>query len=85
LTLVNGSCGSVGLLTQVNYAATLVQYDPSKTRGDLIMDVMRTRPMVILAGVLQINPFFVPPDQYLHELRGAAGGVVGFGMKRSDA
>jgi hypothetical protein len=49
------------------------------------MDVMRTRPMVILARVLQINPFFVPPDQYLHELRGAAGGVVGFGMKRSDA
>jgi len=30
---------------------------------------MRTRPMVILAGVLQINPFFVPPDQYLHKLR----------------
>jgi hypothetical protein len=44
-------------------------YDLSKTRGDLIMDVMRTHPMVILAGVLQVNPFFVPPDQYLHELR----------------
>jgi hypothetical protein len=33
------------------------------------MDVMRTHPMVILARVLQVNPFFVPPDQYLHELR----------------
>jgi hypothetical protein len=30
---------------------------------------MRTHPMVILAWVLQVNPFFVPPDQYLHELR----------------
>jgi len=44
-------------------------YDLSKTRGDLIMDVMRTHTMVILAEVLQVNPFFVPPDQYLHELR----------------
>ena len=30
---------------------------------------MRTHPMVIFAWVLQVNPFFVPPDQYLHELR----------------
>jgi hypothetical protein len=30
---------------------------------------MRMRPLVILARVLQVNPFFVPPDQYLHELR----------------
>jgi hypothetical protein len=29
----------------------------------------RTHPMVILGGVLQVNLFFVPPDQYLHELR----------------
>jgi hypothetical protein len=29
----------------------------------------RTHPMVILGGVLQVNPFFVPLDQYLHELR----------------
>jgi hypothetical protein len=26
-------------------------------------------PMVILARILQVNRFFVPPDQYLHELR----------------
>jgi hypothetical protein len=36
-------------------------YDLSKTRGDLIMDVMRTHPMVILAGVLQVNPFSCHP------------------------
>jgi hypothetical protein len=30
---------------------------------------MRTHPMVNPAGVLRFNPFFVPPDQYLHELR----------------
>ena len=32
------------------------------------MDVMRTHPMVIVGGLLQANPFFVPPDEFLREL-----------------
>ncbi len=33
------------------------------------MDILRTHPMVILGGVLQRNPFFVPPAAFLAELR----------------
>lgn len=33
------------------------------------MDIMRTHPMVIIGGLLQENPFFVPPDEMLSELR----------------
>jgi hypothetical protein len=33
------------------------------------MDILRTHPMVIIGGVLQENPFFVPPDAFLEELR----------------
>jgi hypothetical protein len=33
------------------------------------MDIMRTHPMVIIGGILQDNPFFVPPDEFLEELR----------------
>jgi len=33
------------------------------------MDIMRTHPAVIIGGLLQENPFFVPPDQFLLELR----------------
>ena len=33
------------------------------------MDILRTHPMVILGGVLQKNPFFVPPAEFLAELR----------------
>ena len=33
------------------------------------MDIMRTHPMVIVGGLLKDNPFFVPPDQMLQELR----------------
>jgi hypothetical protein len=33
------------------------------------MDIVRTHPMVIIGGLLQENPFFVPPDKFLVELR----------------
>jgi hypothetical protein len=41
------------------------------------MDIMRTHPMVIIGGLLQANPFFVPPDQFLGELRQRSGGMQG--------
>lgn len=33
------------------------------------MDIMRTHPMVVIGGLLQANPFFVEPEQFLKELR----------------
>ena len=33
------------------------------------MDIMRTHPMVIIGGILQRNPFFVSPEQFLPEFR----------------
>ena len=30
---------------------------------------MRTHPMIVIGGILQENPFFVPPDEFLRELR----------------
>jgi hypothetical protein len=37
--------------------------------GACVIDILRTHPMVIIGGVLQGNPFFVPPDDFLSELR----------------
>jgi hypothetical protein len=37
--------------------------------GRLIMDVLRVHPMVIIGGRLHENPFYVPPDEVLPELR----------------
>jgi hypothetical protein len=34
------------------------------------MDIMRTHPLVIIGGLLRENPFFIPPDQFLDEMRG---------------
>jgi len=36
-----------------------------KFSGDIIVDVMRTHPMIIIGGILQENPFFVPLDQFV--------------------
>ena len=45
-------------------------YDLNKFGAGVVMDIMRTHPMVIIGGILQENPFFVPPDEFLRELRG---------------
>jgi len=42
-------------------------YDTAKFDGAFIVDILRTHPMVLLGGVLQQNPYFVPPSEFLHE------------------
>jgi hypothetical protein len=32
------------------------------------MDILRTHPMAIIGGLLHMNPFFVPPDEFLREV-----------------
>jgi len=44
-------------------------YDLSKFGGSVVTDILRTHPMVIIGGTLQENPFFVPPDKFLLEMR----------------
>ena len=41
--------------------------------ANVVMDILRTHPMVIIGGILQENPFFVPPDEFLCELQERAG------------
>jgi hypothetical protein len=44
-------------------------FDLSKTSAALIVDVLRTHPVAILGGLLQENPFYVPVEQFLAQLR----------------
>jgi MEDS: MEthanogen/methylotroph, DcmR Sensory domain len=61
--------------TRINYLLAkyddpaICTYDLSKFSASMVMDIMRTHPVVIIGGLLQENPFFVPPDQFLLELR----------------
>ncbi len=43
-------------------------YDLSRFGAGVVMDILRTHPMVIIGGTLQENPFYVPPDEFLLEL-----------------
>ncbi len=51
---------------RINTEAYLQQ---GKFSGDTVIDIMRTHPMVIIGGMLQQNPFYIPPQQFLQELR----------------
>jgi hypothetical protein len=61
--------------TRLNYMLpkyddpVICTYDLSKFSATVVMDIMRTHPVVIIGEVLQENPFFVPPDQFLLEIR----------------
>jgi hypothetical protein len=44
-------------------------YDLSLASGSVVLDVMRTHPATLIGGVLQQNPFYIPPEQMLEELR----------------
>jgi hypothetical protein len=61
--------------TRVNYVVpkyespVICTYDLSQFSAGLVMDMMRTHPVVIIGEVLQENPFFVPPEQFLLEIR----------------
>jgi hypothetical protein len=61
--------------TRLNYVTpkyddpVICTYDLSKFGASVVMDALRTHPVVIIGGLLQENPFFVPPDQLLEEIR----------------
>ena len=60
--------------TRLNYLLSdyhdpvVCTYDLSRFGAGVVMDILRTHPMVIVGGILQENPFYVPPDEMLKEL-----------------
>jgi hypothetical protein len=49
--------------------AVICTYHLGRFGSDAVIDIMRTHRMVIIGGILQQNPFFVPPDEFLREFR----------------
>jgi hypothetical protein len=43
-------------------------YDLSQFDAAAVIEIMRTHPMVIIGGILQENPFYVPAEQMLREI-----------------
>ena len=61
--------------SRVNYVwsrhedAVICVYDLAKFGGATVLDMVRTHPVVIIGGILQQNPFYTPPEEFLRELR----------------
>jgi MEDS: MEthanogen/methylotroph, DcmR Sensory domain len=61
--------------TRLNYIlpkyddVVVCTYDVTRFSASIVMDIMRTHPQVIVGGVLRQNHFYVPPDEFLRELR----------------
>lgn len=43
----------------------ICMYELKKLSGDMVIDIMRTHPMVLIGEVLHENPFFIPPEAFL--------------------
>lgn len=54
--------------------AVICTYELSQFSGDAIIDIMRTHPLVIIGGILQQNPFFTPPEEFVREFRSRRSG-----------
>ena len=49
--------------------AVICTYYLGQFSGDAVIDIMRTHPMVIIGGILQHNPFYIPAAEFLQEFR----------------
>ncbi len=50
-------------------------YDLNRFSATVVMDILRTHPQVIVGGLLQENPFYVPPEELLEELRARSASI----------
>jgi MEDS: MEthanogen/methylotroph, DcmR Sensory domain len=57
-------------------APVICNYDLTRVSASVAIDIIRTHPVVIIGGLLRENPFFVPPDKFLEEMRKRRSGRV---------
>lgn len=72
--------------TKLNYVLPkypdpiICAYDLNRHSGSVVMDILRTHPMVIIGGVLQENPLYIPPDEFLKEMKQRKTSSAGRGV-----
>ncbi len=52
------------------YNATIIcTYDLARFTAAQMVDVLRSHPLAVIGGIVQENPFYLPPDSLIEELR----------------
>ncbi len=49
--------------------AVICVYDLAKFGAGTVIDMIRTHPLVLIGGIVQQNPFYLPPEEFLRERR----------------
>jgi MEDS: MEthanogen/methylotroph, DcmR Sensory domain len=55
----------------------LCAYELDKFGAAIVIDALRTHPIVLIGGIVQRNPFYVPPEELLKELSQGTSGETG--------
>ena len=67
--------------TRLNYILpkyrdpVICTYDLAQFNASVVMDMLRTHPVVIIGGILQENPLYVAPDAFLREIEQRDGAL----------
>jgi len=56
----------VNLLLKKHPVTAVCQYDARLFSGEMIMDVLKVHPLMVLRGSVVHNPFFIPPEKFIH-------------------
>jgi hypothetical protein len=67
----------VNELWQRHDDAVICVYDLARFDGQVVIDMLRTHPILVIGGILQENPFYTPPAEFLHEYRQRRTSAVG--------
>jgi hypothetical protein len=62
-------CARLNHVVPKHDATVVCTYDLARFSAGSVIDVLRTHPAAIIGGVVHENPFHVPPDELLRELR----------------
>src|SRR5262249_32445142 len=62
-------CSRLNHVVPRHEATVVCTYDLARFSAAAVIDVLRSHPVAVIGGVIHENPFYVPPDELLRELR----------------
>ena len=62
-------CARLNYVVPKYYATVICTYDLARFTAAQVIHVLRSHPLAVIGGIVQQNPFFVPPDQLIQEFQ----------------
>jgi hypothetical protein len=62
-------CIRLNYVVPKHEATVVCTYDLTRFSAAQVVDVLRSHPVALIGGIVQENPYYVPPEELLEELR----------------